>query len=181
MGRLQFHLAVRIQRRQSREVYPFLCRFWVVAGVAAGVAFLAKYSGAAVLPLLLLAADPHERRTPWPWLGLAAALAIAAPNLAWNATHDWISFRFQLHEGLVHADPPGALGLLRFVGDQIAAPTPLLALAGLVWAVGGPGRDRARRLGWWKGRPLPPSLEGGGRDWGNLAAAYPCGVFAPFE
>ncbi len=29
-----------------------------------------------------------------------------------------------------------------------------------------------------QGRPLPPVLEGGGRDWGNLSAAYPCGVLA---
>ena len=28
-----------------------------------------------------------------------------------------------------------------------------------------------------QGRPLPPVLEGGGRDWGNLSAAYPCGVY----
>ncbi len=46
---------------------------------------------------------------------------------------------------------------------------------------------RARLVAAWdreaqrQGRPLPPSLEGGGRDWGNLAAAYPCGVFGPAD
>jgi hypothetical protein len=28
-----------------------------------------------------------------------------------------------------------------------------------------------------QGRPLPPAVEKGARDWGNLSAAYPCGVF----
>jgi 4-amino-4-deoxy-L-arabinose transferase-like glycosyltransferase len=129
-------------------------RAWLLAGVAAGAAFLSKYSGAALLPLLLLAADPAERKTIWPWLGVALAAILASPNLAWNASHGWVSFRFQLHEGLVHDDPPGVLGLVRFLGDQIAAPTPILALAGVVWMTGGPGRDRARRFAWWTSAPL---------------------------
>ncbi len=43
---------------------------------------------------------------------------------------------------------------------------------------------RVRLLDAWdaaarrQGRALPPVLEGGGRDWGNLSAAYPCGVLA---
>jgi 4-amino-4-deoxy-L-arabinose transferase-like glycosyltransferase len=112
-------------------------RGWLVAGLGAGLAFQSKYSGAAVLPLLLLGAGPREWRSPWPWAGVVLAGAIAAPNLVWNAQHDWISFSFQLHEGLVHPRPPGVVGLLRQTFDQVLVLTPLLAAAGVAWAIQG--------------------------------------------
>jgi hypothetical protein len=38
-------------------------------------------------------------RTPGPWLAVALALLLIVPVLYWNATHDWLSFRYQLGHG----------------------------------------------------------------------------------
>jgi len=67
---------------------------WLWAGVAVGLGLLAKYS-MGVLPLavflyLLSYKDGRRQlRTRWPWLGVAAALLVLAPNLWWNAQHHW--------------------------------------------------------------------------------------------
>lgn len=133
-------------------------RWWLLAGLGAGVAFLSKYSGLAVLPLLVLAAGPRDWRTPWPWLAFGVLLACAAPNLAWNASHGWVSFAFQLREGLVNERAPGAYGVLAALGEQLAF-TGGLAYAAYVgaavtlrprsWA-----DDRALRLAWATSVPV---------------------------
>jgi hypothetical protein len=84
---------------------------WLGAGVAVGIALLAKYTAALLAPalLLLLVWDGELRReaaTPWPWLGAAAALALFTPCLLWNAQHDWISLRFQLGHGFASNATP---------------------------------------------------------------------------
>ena len=75
-------------------------RWWLLAGVFAGVALLGKYSAVLLLPVLLLylATSPTQRywlRTPWPWLALLIAALMFAPVVAWNAQHQWASFAFQ--------------------------------------------------------------------------------------
>jgi hypothetical protein len=37
---------------------------------------------------------------PGPWLAVLVSLLVFAPVVWWNATHDWVSFRFQLAHGL---------------------------------------------------------------------------------
>lgn len=70
---------------------PGRWRRWLLCGLAFGVGLLAKYTlGLWLVGLAvgLLASD--QRRvlaTPGPWLALATALALLAPNLAWQATH----------------------------------------------------------------------------------------------
>lgn len=128
-------------------------RGWLFAGLGAGLAFLAKHSGAAVLPLLLLAADPAERRGRWPWLGLALAVALAAPNLAWNAAHGWVTVGFQLGEGLLHPRAPGWAGPLQVFGQQLGVVTPVAAIAGLAW-MARPPRGRVDRMLWATSAPL---------------------------
>lgn len=107
---------------------------WILAGVGGGIAFLSKYTGLAVVPLAIAAVGPIEWRTRWPWIGLAAMLAVIAPNVWWNAEHGWISVVFQLHEGLINPNAPGLLGPVGFILGQIAAVTPILAIAA-GWAV----------------------------------------------
>jgi 4-amino-4-deoxy-L-arabinose transferase-like glycosyltransferase len=59
----------------------------------AGVALLNKPLIAFLLPAVgvgLLAAGPRRAlRQPWPWLGLALALAIWSPWLLWQGEHGW--------------------------------------------------------------------------------------------
>ena len=73
-------------------------RWWVALGVAAGVGVETKYTVAVYLAALAAAvAVSPQRRMLWS-RGMAAAVAIAvllvAPNLAWQAGHDWASVRF---------------------------------------------------------------------------------------
>lgn len=73
---------------------------WLLAGGALGIAALAKYQALLIAfgVLLALVTTAHGRRMlrhPAPWLGALVALAMTAPILYWNASNDWVSFRFQ--------------------------------------------------------------------------------------
>ena len=75
-------------------------RWWLLAGVFAGLGLLGKYSAVLLLPVLLLyltgsPAQRHWLRTRWPYVGLLIAALMFAPVVAWNAQHDWASFAFQ--------------------------------------------------------------------------------------
>ncbi len=72
-------------------------RWWLAAGLAAGLALDSKYTGAlflAAVGIWLLATDPGRRwlGRPEPWLGLGIAAVVFAPVIAWNASHHWASF-----------------------------------------------------------------------------------------
>jgi dolichol-phosphate mannosyltransferase len=61
---------------------------------------LSKYTAAFLVPsvflyLLLSKRDRHWLWSPWPTLGGVCSLIVFAPVIYWNATHDWVSFRFQ--------------------------------------------------------------------------------------
>lgn len=76
-------------------------RWWILAGVCAGGAFLSKFHGFFFVGCILLSlvASRVDRRwlaTPWPWLALLAALAVYSPNFFWNAANGWITYDFQL-------------------------------------------------------------------------------------
>lgn len=85
-------------------------RRWITAGVAVGLGLLGKYTMVVIGPVMLwaiLSADPRALRTPWPYLGGLVALMVFAPNLLWNASHDWLTLRFQFGHGF--ATDSGAL------------------------------------------------------------------------
>jgi 4-amino-4-deoxy-L-arabinose transferase-like glycosyltransferase len=111
-------------------------RWWLLAGVAGGLAFLAKHSGAAVLPLLVAGAGPRDWRSPWPWGGVLVAVGLAAPNLGWNAANEWVTVGYQFGQGLAHGHPPGVSGPLVFVRDQAAVGGPIAAVAAAALARG---------------------------------------------
>jgi hypothetical protein len=99
--------------------------------LALGLGLLSKYAMAIFVPaaaLYLVVSDKHRAvlRTRWPWLALALGLAIFAPNVLWNAAHDWLSVRHtgdnaNLQGGLFHP-----LKLAEFVGSQFGVFGPLL-------------------------------------------------------
>ena len=111
-------------------------RAWLGAGIAAGLGLLSKYStlflGAGTLLWLIM--DRDARRwllSPWPYLGAILALAIFAPNLAWQSQHHWQTFLFQF--GRISA---GAF-TLRYLGEFLAAQVGLASpLILLLMAVG---------------------------------------------
>ncbi len=127
-------------------------RWWLLAGLGAGIAILGKHTGLLLLPLMLVA-RPRDLRTRWPWLGLGLTALLLAPHVVWLAQHDWITLRFQAGHGLgIGADEaggaPGLAGLLAFLGGQIGLVSPLLFLAfAAYWAVG--WMDRGITRLWW--------------------------------
>lgn len=109
-------------------------RLWLLVGLAVGVGLETKLTMAALPVAIFLGLLFSSRRSMlasrWPWLGAGLAFVIFLPNLAWMATHDWISIQYVLsHRG--HTDGPFAYWwqqLLVFFHVLFVIP----AIAGLV-------------------------------------------------
>ncbi len=76
-------------------------RWWLAAGVFAGLALLSKFTAGLMLPAVAaFMLVPRERgrwlRSLYPWAAALIAFALFLPVLIWNMQHDWASFRFQL-------------------------------------------------------------------------------------
>ena len=109
-------------------------RWWLIAGVAIGLAMGSKYTSVLVPAAIAAAFVAHGKLQnrfgqAGPYVAVAVAAAVLAPVLIWNATHDWVSFRFQLNHGL-GAPKGGALGILNreleLLGGQIGLVSPIL-------------------------------------------------------
>lgn len=78
-------------------------RYWLALGLLLGLAALSKYTAISLVAtvLIALAFTRQWRQLLTPAAGLAVVLAGLAllPILYWNATHEWISFAYQLHHG----------------------------------------------------------------------------------
>ncbi len=104
--------------------------FWYAAGAAAGAMMLSKFFAVLFFPglLLFLALHPAHRgqlARKEPWLASLIALGVFSPFLYWNATHDWLTFQFNLvnrqaSSGFAWAKP------LKFIGGQLLAASPVL-------------------------------------------------------
>jgi 4-amino-4-deoxy-L-arabinose transferase-like glycosyltransferase len=108
-------------------------RWWIAVGVAGGLALLSKYTafflGVGALAWMIF--TPEGRRfllSPWPYLGGVLALLIFAPNLWWNATHQWMTFAFQF--GRVGAGHFTVRFLFEFLGAQLLLASPVILIAG---------------------------------------------------
>jgi Dolichyl-phosphate-mannose-protein mannosyltransferase len=75
-------------------------RWWLLAGIFAGLASLSKFTAVLLLPAVLAFMLVPQWRGRWlrslyPWAAALIALALFVPVLIWNIQHDWASFRFQ--------------------------------------------------------------------------------------
>lgn len=115
-------------------------RWWYGVGAALGLGLLSKYTMILLVPCmgLFLLLSPRLRvwwRRPQPYLALLLALLLFSPVIYWNFRHNWVSFGFQLHQGLT----PDRKALLSKLGEYAAGQagiiTPLLfaAFAGYWW------------------------------------------------
>lgn len=106
-------------------------RWWLAAGAFTGLACLGKYTGA-LLPVVVavyLVLRPQTRswiRRPWPWLGLAIALAIVSPVIWWNADHGWASFAWQGSRRVDAVEGLRARHVLLLLAQQFVVVTPYL-------------------------------------------------------
>lgn len=123
--------------------------WWLVAGLAIGLAMASKFTGVFIPIAIVIAMVAHPRlrpslATPGPWLAVAVASLVMVPVLLWNAQHDWIAFRFQLGHGLgTTARGSWYQRELELVGGQVGLVTPILfvLVVGSVWRALKPGRD----------------------------------------
>ena len=117
---------------------------WLVGGILAGLAAMAKLNALLLLPsvLLYLTLSKTHRvwlRRPEPYVAAAIALAIFSPFVWWNHTHQnafWLHIHAMGTRGTVH-DPP-LKWFWRFLGDQAVLMSPLLLLTFLraLWVDG---------------------------------------------
>ena len=116
---------------------------WLGWGCLLGLAGLSKYTAvflALASGLCLLSAHGlRVLRSPWPWLAVLLALLMVSPVLAWNASHDWVSFRYQGQHGAGSGWQVGEVA--RFALVQLLAFGPLL-----LWGLWGPSKQGMLRL-----------------------------------
>jgi len=120
-------------------------RLWVLAGAIAGIGLLDKWTVGFLLAGLavgLAVTDRHLLRTPWLLLGIAIALALWAPNLAWQAAHGWP--QFEVAHGL--RNTTDALLTVPYQVAIVGAAFVILALPGLRWMAGDPAGTRYRAI-----------------------------------
>lgn len=107
-----------------------LKKTWITLGVIMGFGLNSKFIIAMLafgfaLYLLLTPSRRKDLLSPWPWVGLLIATALASPIFIWNIQHDWPGFRYQFHDRHVGTsfDFKRWLG---FLGAQILFYTPVV-------------------------------------------------------
>ena len=110
-------------------------RWWLWAGVAAGLSMLSKYSALFLIAgaFFWLLLSPRARpwlKTIWPWAGAALALLVFLPNLWWQTGHDWESFTFQFSRVVGHQLT--ARFIFEFLGAQIGLASPFIFVLGVM-------------------------------------------------
>jgi hypothetical protein len=110
-------------------------RWWLVVAGAATIGLWSKYMLAFWLAGLLLGLLLTEQRRllggRWPWIAAAAVGLCVAPNVAWQAAHDFPFLQLGSYT-VAHKNPP--LGVLGFLTEEIRSMNPAAApvwLAGL--------------------------------------------------
>jgi Dolichyl-phosphate-mannose-protein mannosyltransferase len=102
-------------------------RWWLAIGAVAGVGLLNKYNVTFLLVGLAVglvgAGRARMLASRWVWAGGAIALAIWAPNLIWNAQHDWASLAM-LHS--LHQENSTLGASIGFIPAQIIVVGPVL-------------------------------------------------------
>jgi len=114
--------------------------WWCAAGVALGLAFASKYTSiflpvGLALAVLLRPSLRARLGEPGPWVACVLATLVFLPVLHWNATHDWISFRFQIQHGLGTPRGSALQRELELFGGQLGLVSPILFVlaADAVW------------------------------------------------
>jgi hypothetical protein len=134
--------------------------WWIVTGLAGGLGLQSKYTmgifAVSALAYLVWQRDERARlRSAKPWIAALVAFAVFAPNLAWNATHDFPTIRHtselsQLERALIH---PGHF--LEFMLGQLGLFGPIIGLMMFVAIVHALRKHSDRRARLWVAFTLP--------------------------
>jgi dolichol-phosphate mannosyltransferase len=84
----------------ERAIFRGRLYAWYVAGICLGLGLLSKYTMGLIVPAAVayLIADQKSRhwlRKPHPYFAMLLGLVLFAPDIYWNAQHEWMSFAFQ--------------------------------------------------------------------------------------
>jgi 4-amino-4-deoxy-L-arabinose transferase-like glycosyltransferase len=106
--------------------------WWTATGVALGLAFCSKYTSILMPVGVTIAVLSRESlrqrlREPGPYVACVVATIVFLPVLRWNATHDWVSFGFQLHHGLAAPAHRDVLAPVKRLGDMIGGQAGLVS------------------------------------------------------
>ncbi len=106
-------------------------RWAVPLGIAIGLGLLAKYAMIYFLPGLVLATlvSPRARalwKTPAPWVALAIAALVVAPNAAWNVANGFVTLKHTGSLVLGEETHPSLLRGLEFLGAQFGVFGPVV-------------------------------------------------------
>ena len=128
---------------------------WYELGAAVGLGGLTKFS-IGLLPaflgigLLLTPLGRRELRRWPPWGGVLLALLLISPVLLWNVDHDWAMFRHEQGHVLptteISSWRDNLLDFVEFVGGQLLALSPLVAVALIYTLARLPQADEQRLL-----------------------------------
>ena len=151
-------------------------RWWLAIGAALGLGLMTKYTMSfLVLGVLTgMALTPARRylRSAWFWCGVAIACAICAPNLMWQARHEFASLNYMQ---TIHHRDIGRGWTDYFLLNQLWKCTNPVTLplwcAGLWFLMGTKNGERFRMLGWMYVIPLVALFAARGRDY-YMAPAY---------
>jgi 4-amino-4-deoxy-L-arabinose transferase-like glycosyltransferase len=123
-------------------------RRWLRVGGLAALAALNKHTFVVPATLLVVATTLSPARAHlagrWPYLGLALAVAVAAPHLAWLVDHDLVTFEFYRVSTAAKNVETTAAGAL---GGQLLFAGPLgfvVAVLGAGWLARGGAGPRVR-------------------------------------
>src|SRR5438876_3939406 len=126
---------------------------WLWLGVLLGLSLENKHStaffAAGIFVALLLTPERRYFAGKWIWLGGLIALAIALPNILWQARHHWPTY--ELLSNIAHSNKNVALSPAQFIVQQVVFMNPgtlPLWLAGPFWLLGSRECSRYRAIGY---------------------------------
>lgn len=145
--------------------------YWVGLGLACGLGLMSKYTMAAfaMTALWTLWAVHGPRRGVLrlgPWVAIAVALLIVAPNLWWNAHNGFPTLQHTAELTTKSGRNGGVLSALEFAGGQLLMLGPVAVLGGL-W------------LAWRQGRVAAQPQVAPRSQWANSSQMMPPSQWAP--
>jgi len=113
---------------------------WYALGASFGLSLLSKYTAVLLAPCifiyLVLTDDRRWLKTVHPYLSLLVGFLCFLPVVYWNSQHDWVSFAFQLRNGLGNEGPSFGK-VAEYIGGQLLITGPLIWLIGMYAALVG--------------------------------------------